>query len=599
MTISLVGSAGNSRAGSTSTTTQSLTGLAGGSNSSPSAGDLMLLAVFVGSASDRHPAMATPSGWKILNARVDSNGSSFDGTLATFYKYATSSESTVTIPSTGNNADAQSWVVHVFRGTNLVFSTPVSATGTGTTRFDGPSITLVNSGSWVWVAGGGADSTGVALTHSGLSDFRSPTPGVDTNDATAGAGYNSSPGSAGASYNPAACTGGGSVVAGNSWCAVTVELREAASSTLTENFSSALDSAKWDTSAGANSSVSVGSGKLSLNLSGTSTHLESAQIDSDLHFNLVGSSTYVKCLTPLTITSGSGFGVETGLQLYNTGDAIRMLVSSSGDLIMGWTIGGSFTQVAAVTYNSTNHKWWRISESGGTTSWDTAPNNGDGTAPGSWTSQGTASTSSFTAGIGNLRAQLYTTRWASGIGTSGAGEFDGLNTTANAEASSVTYSPSGGVTMGGTVPFIKGMVDTVSGGVSFAGTVPLIKTEVYQNSGGATFGGTAPMTFGGATNEYTFSVSGGVTMGATNDIVQGKVFTVSGGVAMSGTFQPIHSHTYEVSGGTVIAGTNPLLKTHIQLPSGAVAFTGTNTLIFTAAGGPDISTRLPMTGVGP
>ena len=144
-------------------------------------------------------------------------------------------DTSITIPSTGNVADGQAWQVRVYRGIDA--TTPldvaaVSATGTGTTRFDAPAITPTTAGAWIMIGGGGAASASTTAlgTPSGFSGWGA-TNGADTNDGSCGAGYYS--GWSSGSYNPAAPTTGGSVNAVNSWAAWTIALRPDPNQTLT------------------------------------------------------------------------------------------------------------------------------------------------------------------------------------------------------------------------------------------------------------------------------------------------------------------------------------------------------------------------------
>jgi hypothetical protein len=138
-------------------------------------------------------------------------------------------DTSITIPSTGNIADGQSRRVLVFRGvdpTTPLDVAAVSATGTGTTRFNAAAITPTTAGAFIVVFGGGAASASTTAlgTPSGLSGWAAYN-GADTNDGSAGGGYYD--GWTSGSYDPAAPTTGGSVNAANSWAAWTIALRPA------------------------------------------------------------------------------------------------------------------------------------------------------------------------------------------------------------------------------------------------------------------------------------------------------------------------------------------------------------------------------------
>ena len=160
MAITFVGGTGAGRAGSTSTASQSITGLTGGSDSAPIEGDLVLVVVATATQA-RNPACAI-SGWSTIGTQLNVTSTTYDTSLQVSYKFMTSTPDTsITIPSTGNIADGQSRRVLVFRGvdpTTPLDVAAVSATGTGTTRFDAAAITPTTAGAFIAVFGGGAAS---------------------------------------------------------------------------------------------------------------------------------------------------------------------------------------------------------------------------------------------------------------------------------------------------------------------------------------------------------------------------------------------------------------------------------------------------------
>ncbi len=231
MAIEYVGGVSSSRNGNTNaTTTQSLTGLTGGIASAPAENDLVIVCCVVGSQT-RNTAQAI-SGYSTLGTQLNPNTVTYDTSLQVSYKKMTATPDTsITIPAQGNAADGQAWAVMVFRGVDT--TTPfdpasVSATGTGTGRFDAPAITPANAGSWIVIAGGGAAAAGAAYTAPTdfATDWISPAAGADTNDAMAAMGYYT--GWTSGSYDPAAVTGG-TTGANDSWAAWTMALKPGAS----------------------------------------------------------------------------------------------------------------------------------------------------------------------------------------------------------------------------------------------------------------------------------------------------------------------------------------------------------------------------------
>lgn len=226
--ITYVGGVAGSRAGSTSTTSQSLTSLTGGSDSAPQEGDLVVVTVGVGSQG-RNPSCAI-SGWSTVGTQLSITVDTYDTSLQVSYKFMTSSPDTsVTIPSSGNIADGQAWAIHVFRGVDP--TTPldvavVTATGNNTARFDAGPITPTTAGAWVLICGAGAASSNTTAytAPSGYTTNWRQANGADTNDCQVGAGYYT--GWTSGEHNPGV-VGGGSTNTANSWAAFTLALRPA------------------------------------------------------------------------------------------------------------------------------------------------------------------------------------------------------------------------------------------------------------------------------------------------------------------------------------------------------------------------------------
>lgn len=228
MAITYVGGQVGGRAGATSTSAVTYA-LTGGSNSTPQAGDLVIITVVVASQA-RTPACAitTPATWTALT-QINANGTTYDTSLNVSSKFMGGTpDTTFTLPSTGNVADAQRWTVQVWRGVDT--GTPldvaaVSASGTATGRPDPASITPTTSGAYVLICGGGAAATGAAYTAPAnyTTGFLTGAT-VDTNDAMVGSGYRAWTSGA---EDPAAYTGG-TTNAVDSWAAYTIALRPTA-----------------------------------------------------------------------------------------------------------------------------------------------------------------------------------------------------------------------------------------------------------------------------------------------------------------------------------------------------------------------------------
>lgn len=231
MTITYVGGVTNGRAGSTSTTTQSLTGLTGGSDSSPSAGDLVVVWCSVGTAVARVASSQTISGNNsgaysnlTFQSQADTN---YSQSQLNYKMQGSTPDTQITIPSSGNSRNAQRWVVHVFRGvdgTTPLDVTSVPAQGADTGRPNPGAITPTTAGAWIVAFYASAAATGAAYTAP--TDFATDWLGgttADTYDCMQGGGYYT--GWTSGSYDPAAITEGGTTGTGDSWTAMTLALR--------------------------------------------------------------------------------------------------------------------------------------------------------------------------------------------------------------------------------------------------------------------------------------------------------------------------------------------------------------------------------------
>lgn len=222
MAITYVGGQVGGRAGSTSTTNITFA-LSGGSDNTIRPGDLVVIGCTVASQA-RTPACAI-SGYT-SGTQQNANGTTYDTSLNKSWKFmGLTPDTTFTLPSTGNVADAQRYTVQVWRGVdplNPFDVADVVATGTATGRPNPGSITPTTSGAVVGIIGAGAAATGAAYTAPAnyTTNFLTGTT-ADTNDAMIGSGYRSWTSGA---EDPAAYTGG-TTNAVDSWAAFTYALR--------------------------------------------------------------------------------------------------------------------------------------------------------------------------------------------------------------------------------------------------------------------------------------------------------------------------------------------------------------------------------------
>ena len=230
MTIAYVGGKGAGTAGRGGGSISLTTGLTGGLGGAPIAGDLVIVSVAVGSQA-RNPniSVLTPTGYSNYS-QLNPTAATYDTSFVVAYKVMGSTpDTTVTIPASGNNADAIAYTIHVFRGTKVgdPIIEAVSAVGTGVTSCPNPaSVTPSSIGgagdsdTWIFVSGAGAAATGANFTASYLTNFLTFT-GADTNDVTIGSGYYTDYTTG--TYDPPAF-GGCRVNAANSWASWTIAL---------------------------------------------------------------------------------------------------------------------------------------------------------------------------------------------------------------------------------------------------------------------------------------------------------------------------------------------------------------------------------------
>lgn len=480
MTIQYVGGQVASRAGATSTLSVNYA-LTGGIGTVPQIGDLIIVTSVVGSAA-RNPAQAitTPGTWTALG-QLNPTTASFDTSLNVSYKFMpdwATAETSLTIPSTGNVADAQSYCIQVFRGVDS--TTPldvsvVSANGINTTRADPPSITPTTAGAWIVVCSGGAAGTSSALTYSGLTNVLS-SAGSDTNDSVVGCGYKSD-WSSGA-YDPAASSTGSAVSAADSWAAYTIALRPAsAASSFAHDFASALDTTNvWELfTTDANCAVAAASGELKITVNPTSTTSREGDARSKQSFSLEGVRSYVK-LKQGHVSGGAG--AEIAYSLDNTnGSALYFTQLSDGTITGGYRITNSATQLFSITYVPATHQWLSIRHASGNIYWETAPDaDASGATPGSWTQRGTVAESTYTPGVGRLDYRIYSYTYQN-VGSVDT-RWDGLNTTANSSGGIINAVETGPDTavITGTVA-VAGAVAATESGADVAAIPGVVKIE--------------------------------------------------------------------------------------------------------------------------
>ena len=94
-------------------------------------------------------------------------------------------------------------------------------------------------------------------------------------------------------------------------------------------------------------------------------------------FDLTGSA----FLLHVPQTASTTTHAQTYVSLDGPAGDQLTIIEEDGQIYFRYQLAGTNTDVSTVLYDSTQHAWWKISESGGTISWETAP---DGKA---WTMQ--------------------------------------------------------------------------------------------------------------------------------------------------------------------------------------------------------------------
>lgn len=225
--IELVGGKTFQTSSSTRTSTISLTDLTGGTGSSPSENDIVI--VFYAIAYDGTPPVLSvlTSGYTTI-ANIHANDTWDAGLLAAYKVMGSTPDTSVDVTFTGGtpSEDARTAVVFVFR--NVSMTTPIdvttqTATGINSTQPNPPSITPVTSGAVIVACGAGChqDEDNKAYSSSDLSPFLTiGTSGYNTS--TIGAGLKEWTSGA---FNPAQFTYSGTTSTSSSWAAVTIAIR--------------------------------------------------------------------------------------------------------------------------------------------------------------------------------------------------------------------------------------------------------------------------------------------------------------------------------------------------------------------------------------
>lgn len=150
-------------------------------------------------------------------------------------------------------------------------------------------------------------------------------------------------------------------------------------SSLTDTFAT-LDTAKWTASSGA---VTVSGNQLRIALTAGFDALVSNAL-----YNLAGSSLVIEFAQAPNVSAGNTATTVYLESSLDANDTIELAWQGSGGAPGVFTSRQSLDATPNdldVAYSSTNHRWWQLSESGGTLTWATSPTGLAGT----WTTQRT------------------------------------------------------------------------------------------------------------------------------------------------------------------------------------------------------------------
>lgn len=209
-------------AGTTSTTSVTLTSLTGGIASAPAAGDLVIVGYGISSTTNVDVTISTAGYTEVYDLYEDDT---YDANLGVFYKTMSGTPDTsVVVGQTGSTSNAGAVYISVWRNENSTWPlrSVASAQNINSILANPPSITATGSSNAVVAIGVGALNTISAnYSSSDLTDFQS-TRQADTNSVVIGGGYKNP---VSGTFDPAAFTGPTTSTSA-SWVAASLEIRE-------------------------------------------------------------------------------------------------------------------------------------------------------------------------------------------------------------------------------------------------------------------------------------------------------------------------------------------------------------------------------------
>lgn len=575
MALSYVG--GNTGTGTGATYAVSLTALTGGSDSSAAVGDLVIVCTNVTGTTD--VTFTAPTGFTKV-ADLYGNDTR-DCNLGIFFKYLTAADTSVTVTGSNNAANGGATVVHVWRGAEVepfLYTSyqPVTATGNNGANADCPSVTPHYSSfeSVILAVGAGTGATtqtapGVLSGYSNLKAVNGDGSTMDGWVAICSKAWVSG------AEDPAAYASGASSNS-DSWCAATLVLCKPTPKvgTLAETFNSVSAPTGWATYVGGTGGSTYNGTVLEVRtpaLNDSCTVTPDGLTDQGAYFDLTESAVYAKFVRPPQGLSSGDISAVFVLQTNELGGCqFRWLWSPPSDIVFQWAFNNAYTTLYSATYSSTTHAWLKISESGGTVTCWSAPDNGDGN-PGTWVSRGTITRA--TAGFPFTRLEFDFAVFNFAGSTTGGALWDGVNTVATYEHLSTGALAGPGAVLGGRL--VQGLFD---------------ESAVYADWVDES-GYDVSVKFGGGV-AYRIPTQGGPTSHATSGALTGAGATLAGtasrtrvhattgaltgpGATLAGTAQHKAKHTTTgvlVGPGATLAGT--AARTRVHATTSVLAGTG-------------------------
>jgi hypothetical protein len=343
MALSYVGGISSVIAASTATTTTLTYGLTGGSNTTPSVGDLIIVSFATGSTVDRTLALSSSGFTNVADLYANDT---YDTNLSVWYKIATSGDlASVVIGATLSASDAGAAAVHVWRGIDP--NTPIDVTSTTGTGANGgtpdpASITPATTGAQIIVIGAYALSTSTTMTASYASNVIT-VASSDTNDVSLLMGNVAWTSGA---YDPAAF-GNASTSTSASWAAVTMAIRPV----ITGTFAA--------TETGSDTFASTGTvlvqGSLSVSETGSDTFASTGTVlvQGSLSTSETGNDTFAS--TGTILVQGSLAATETGSDTFAATGYIQTEINISASITANATItaAGNYIRLGVASIDAT------------------------------------------------------------------------------------------------------------------------------------------------------------------------------------------------------------------------------------------------------